>query len=226
MCHGKPGQIIVIGCQKTRISIFDITQVPFHLVVPELKLNMRAEYFGYICYFDLPGVGDAIAFTDSMFDRTLCMYSLDREALLWTIGGLDEGRHLVKVADGYWSPLGVCSDNRGRLYVSDGFNDRIIVFSAASGSVLQVVQGRGHMELVKGRGIWVADPGITVYGPDIKYNDGNPEKGVASGSVLQEIKEHSLERHYDLCWHEETKSIIIHSDNVESCIISFFQMEY
>ncbi len=122
------------------------------------------------------------------------------------LGGQDENRQSVKVAGAGWEPRGVCSDNRGRLYVADSseYNKRIIVLSAASGSVLQVVQGRGHWK--EGRYTnecaWVNDPGITVYGPDIKYKDDEPKQGVESGTVLQEIKHQHLYQHGFLCWNE------------------------
>ena len=211
MCQGKPGQIIAVnGYDGESVSVFDIMQIPFRLVVPEIKLGMQAEY---LCYCELPGIGEVLAVTDGNIQYKLCMFSLDGGTPLWSVGDKVKMGKSVKVAGAEWWPVGLCSDNRGRLYVADceeGTN-RIIVFSAASGSVLQVVQGRGHWEYVGRRRSWVADPGITVYGPDIKYKDDEPEKGVTSGSVLQEFKNEYLEQPWHLCWHEQSQSIIVGS---------------
>ena len=242
ICQGKPGNIIAVnGLFRHSVSVFDITQIPFCLVEPEIELAVKP---WYLCYCDLPGVGRALAATDGddgeMWEAKLGMFSLDSGALMWSAGGKDGKGQKVKVAGAEWWPCEVCSDDRGRLYVADRSNNRIIVFSAASGSVLQVVQGRGHIEVVKdiedgwdGWGLedldvpdkdeWVVDTGITVYGPDVRYTDDNPKKGVASGSVLQEIEDYSLKWPIrDLCWCEETKSIIVSDGNG----ISYMQIEF
>ncbi len=124
----------------------------------------------------------------------------DSGALLWTVGGTG-----VKVAGAGWDPRGVCTDNRGHLYVADWGNHCVIVLSAASGSVLQVLQRAGHWE----GDAWVLDPGTTVYGPDIEYKDNRPRNGVVSGTVMQEIKERQMGRPIHVCWHEEGNSIIV-----------------
>ncbi len=224
ICHGKPGQIIAVhhGLRGSSdsVSVFDITRFPFRVKIPEVKLGMRAEN---LCYCELPKVRGAVAVIDGDLAGSwgkLCMFRLDSGALLWSVGGKDFSGNWMKIAGAMWAHRGICSDSRGRLFVTDitHCNNRIIVFSAASGSVLQVVQGRGHY----GDTRWVVDPGITVYGPDIGYTDGNPEKGVASGSVLQEIKDHSLKGLRDLCWHEESKSIIGSSGKN----ITYIQLEF
>ncbi len=208
MCQGKPGQIIAVNRQGDgeSVSVFDITHIPFRLVVPEIKLGIRGKH---LCYCELPEVGGALAVTQG---NELFMLSLDSGALLWSVGGKDS------VAGTEWWPKGVCTDNRGRLYVPDitYYSQRIIVLSAATGSVLQIVQGRGHWmvaaDLTGGQDSqWVAGPGITVYGPGIRYKDDDPGKGVVSGSVLQEFKHHAMLRPDYLCWHEQTQSIIVGS---------------
>ena len=192
------------------VSVFDITQIPFRLVVAEMKLGMRANH---LCYCDLPGVDDALAVADGSItsDRNkLSMFSLKSGGLLWSVGNKNERGQSVKVVGAVeWRPEGVCSDNSGRLYVADNKygNNRIIIFAAGTGSLLQVIQGRGH------RGIhyyWVAEPGIKVFGPDIKYRDDKPEKGVVSGSVLQEIKHSKLGLPRYISWDENTKSVIVY----------------
>ena len=212
MCQGKPGQIIVWntwGIEKS-VVVFDITQIPFRLVVPQVKLATEAYH---LCYSDLPGVGGALAVTDARYGFKLSMFGLDNGELLWSVGGKEESGWSVKVAGAEWDPWGVCSDSRGRLYVSDGKygNNRIIVLSAASGSVLQVVQGRGHWvdepQVFIG---WVTDPGVSVYGPDIKYKDDEPNQGVVSGSVMQEFKHQHLGELEYICWHEQSKSIVVY----------------
>ncbi len=222
MCQGKPGQII--AHYKKSVSVFDITQIPFRVVVPKMTLGIEAEY---LCYCELPGVGDALAVTDPYHACKLCMFSLDSGAILWSIGGKDKKGHRVKVAGAQWFPMGVCSDNRGRLYVvnwKEG-NGPILVLLAASGSVLQVIQGKGHWEERMLRKYWVADPGVTVYKPDIKYKDDEPKKGVESGTVLQEIKDQSLEYNMKLCWEEHNKSIIVGNGGDEDKI-SYFQIAF
>ena len=223
MCQGKPGQIIAWNWHGDRriVSVFDITQIPFCVVVPEMKLEMNA---CHLCYCELPGVGGALAVTDGSDGYKLCMFSLDSGALLWSVGSEDERGQQVKVAGTEWVPQGVCSDNRGRLYVADGkrVNDRIIVLSATSGSVLQVVQGRGHWE--GGRKWRVSDPGIAVYGADLKYKDDEPKQGVVSGSVLQELKHPPLEEPWHLCWDEQSKSIVVGTYSTGK--ISYFQIAF
>ena len=194
MCQGKRGQIIARNGQGDgeSVSMFDITQIPFRVVVPHMQLGMQAVYLSYC---ELPGVGGALAVTDRF---KLCMFSLDSRALLWSVESWDEKGQRVNLA-GPWSPYGVCSDNRGRLYVADCHmgNNRVIVLSAASGLVQQVVRGRGHL-------------GVTVYGPDIKYVDDDPTKAVFSGTALQEFKDHSLEEPEYICWHEQGQSVIVY----------------
>ncbi len=210
MCQGKPGQIIARNWQGESASIFDITQIPFRVVVEELKLWMYAQH---LCRCDVPGVGGALTVSDGRYESKLNMYS---GKLLWSIGGEDKTGQRVKVAGALWVPRGVCGDNRGRLYVADEKegNNRIIVLSAASGSVLQVVQGKGHWEVLKQREgsvrEWVSDVGVTVYGADIKYEDDEPSQGVESGTVLKEFKLERLGRPIHLYWHEQSKSIVIH----------------
>ncbi len=146
MCQGKPGQIIAWNMQGDgmSVSVFDITQIPFRVVKPEMKLGMKA---WNLCYCDLPGVGGTVAVTDGDSGYKLSMFSLDSGALLWSVGGKDERGQRVKVAGAEWDPRGVCSDNRGRLYVADEKqgNNRIIALSAASGSVLQEMKHQ-HLE--------------------------------------------------------------------------------
>ncbi len=212
MCQGKAGQVIVWNTQGEgkSVSVFDITQIPSRVVVPEIKLGMRAEY---LCYCELPGVGGALAVTDALWGYKLSMFSMDSGSLLWSVGGEDESGQQVKVVGAEWEPRGVCCDNKGRLYVADWKwgNNRIIVFSVASGSVLQVVQGRGHWaEDPQALNGWVSDPGITVYGADIKYKDDKPWEGVVSGTILQEYKYQSLGEPDSLFWHEPNKSIVVY----------------
>ncbi len=212
LCQGKPGQIIVCDMQGDENSVvaFDITQIPFRVVVPQMKLATEAYH---LCYSDLPGVGGALAVTDAWYGFRLSMFGLDSGELLWSVGGKEESGWSVKVAGAGWDPRGVCSDNRGRLYVADmkWGNTRILVLSAASGSVLQVVQGRGHWvdepQVFIG---WVTDPGVSVYGPDIKYKDDEPWKGVVSGSVLRELKHQHLGELEYIYWHEQSKSIVVY----------------
>ena len=238
MCQGKPGQIIALKgyAREKSVSVFDITQIPFHQVEPEIKLGVAPDY---LCYCDLPGVGSALAVTDL---SKLSMCSLDSGKILWSVGGYinreqqasnRESLEEVKVAGVEWYPMGVCSDNRGRLYVADchqDINSRIIVFSAFLGSVLQVVQGRGQRWVRQVPGniydIWVALPGITVYGPNIRYKDDEPEKGVASGSVIQEFTDEKLGSPKYLCWDEQSKSLIVCHEDDPGHKISYFQLDF
>ncbi len=227
MCQGKPGQIIAYNMQGDCRSavVFDITQIPFRVVVQEMKLGMMA---CHLCYCELPGVGGALAVAGNI---QLSMFSMVSGECLWSIGGKDESWDekglLVKVAGAEWSPYAVCSDNRGRLYVADYDNTRIVVVSAASGSVLQVVQGKCHWGILEGdedeEETWVVDPGMTVYGADIKYKDDEPVKGTVSGTVLQELENHHLMWPTDSCWNENTKSVIVKNCYRE---IIYFKIEF
>ncbi len=84
--QGKAGQIIAWNRQgdEKSVSVFDITQIPFRVVVVELKLGMWA---WHLCYCDLPGVGGALAVTDGASGYELSMFSLDSGSLLWSVGG-------------------------------------------------------------------------------------------------------------------------------------------
>ncbi len=203
MCRGKPGQIIVENYEEESLSIFDITQIPFNRIVSEIKIGMWAVHF---CYCNLPMAGDTLAVTDGIVAKKLCMFSLHSGDPLWSVGRDEKGRR-AKVAGAEWEPRGVCTDNRGKLYVADckQYSNRIIVFSAASGDILQVMQGRGHLDSSQ----WVAEPGITVYGADIRYRNDKPEEGVESGSVLQEIETDHLESPKYLCWYEGMTYLIV-----------------
>ena len=203
MCCGKPGQITVENYEDESLSVFDITTIPFNRIVSQIKIGMWAVHF---CYLNLPLGGDNLAVTDGIVTKTLCMFSLDSGDLLWSVGR-DGNNWKAEVAGAVWEPRGVCTDNRGQLYVADSkrYNNRIIVFSAESGAILQVIQGRGHLEFSR----WRADPGIVVYGPDIRYRDDKPEEGVDTGSMLQVIESAQLESPKYLCWCERTTSVIV-----------------
>ena len=129
MCQGKAGQIIAQnGCpagqgHRKSVSVFDTTQIPFRLVVLQMKLDMDGRY---LCYYDLPGIGATLAATDN---SKLAMFIMDSEELMNEVGVKELGTH--------WEPKALCSDERGRLYVADQENNSIIVMSAQSGAVLQ-----------------------------------------------------------------------------------------
>ena len=151
LCQGKPGQIIAVNGEPwISVSVFDTTRIPFGVVQPKLVLDMEARN---LCYCELPGVGDALAVTDHNNGGKLGMFGLESGKLLWSVGGPDTSKPIVerfgrktyttypplKVAGSEWTPTGICCDYRGRLYVADQTegNPRIIVFSTASGSILQ-----------------------------------------------------------------------------------------
>ncbi len=208
MCHGKPGQIIVENELQKSVSVFDITQIPFRLIGPEIKIGMVPNN---LCYCELPGISDAIAVTDGYYHRgKLGMFRLDSGICLWRVGGKTgkQGQQM-KLTFGELAPRGMCSDNRGRLYVADWVNNRIMVLSATSGSVLQVVQGRGHWD--DNDCNYVVDSGITMYGNDVivTYCDDTDQNMVTSGTVLQEFKHLQLVRPVHICWNEHTKSLIV-----------------
>ena len=165
MCQGRPGQLIARNgrsADEECISVFDITKIPFDVVIPRINLGRQVQY---MCYCHLPGEGDALAFVDSTAVNSqskLRMFSLESRKYLWGADGKDVRGQLREVTGATWYPQGICSDNRGRLYVADWKHDnnRIIVFSAAS------------------------------------------------GLVLQELKDQSLQQPMHLCWLEKTKSVI------------------
>ena len=157
ICSGQPGQIIAImskGWGSKWVTIFDITQIPFQVVIPKLELGIQP---GHICYCNLPGVGETLAMSSTFPTQyKLAMYSLASGKCLWTVGGQDKTAEpvhkeygdvpeypSVKVDGACWNPQGVCTDNRGRLYVADDekANPRILVFSAASGDIIQSLSG-------------------------------------------------------------------------------------
>ncbi len=139
MCSGKPGQIIVATGNYEYpatwgVSVFNVVfdkilcKVKELAIAKRIKMNVQA---GYICYFDIPGKGEAVAVTSVYPDvYSLCVYELTTGSCLWTRGISQMGK---------WSPWGVCSDNKGQLYVSDNSqsNKRIVVFAAENGQFLQ-----------------------------------------------------------------------------------------
>ncbi len=217
MFHGRPGQIIVENEWYGSVSVFDITQIPFRVEGSEVKLDMEPKD---LCYCELPGIGDAIAVTDGYYGiGKIGMFNLDSGVCLWRLSGL-KGRGGIKWTDVNLAPGGICCDNMGRLYVADEFNNRIIVLSAASGSVLQVVQGRGHWD--NSQPDFDVDPGITVYGPDVNITS-LAQNRKASGTVLQEFKHLKMVRPQHVCWHEGTKSLIVCYNHTE---IIHFKLEF
>ena len=133
MSCGKPGQIIAgngkLGARES-VSVFNITKIPFDLAIPEIDLKMFA---GFVSYCDLPGVGGGLAVTATDFGYDhLSMFNLNDGSLIW--------REKRNPGDNKFRYKGLCSDNNGRLYVADQLNSRIVVFSAATGSVLQEIK--------------------------------------------------------------------------------------
>ncbi len=202
-CLGKPGQIIAANGHRGEgqsVSVFDITQIPFRVVAPEIKVGMIARM---LCYCDL-GVDGGLAITDHRQGK-LCMFSLESKKLLWGVGG--QG---VKVAGAEWEPRGVCTDNRGRIFVGDSKYSRVFVFSASSGSMLQVMQGSLlGWRTYHGR-VYETRPGIELFGPDLIMEPIYRESLRCTGSRLQYFEE-MLGSCYNICWHEQTKSIIVHN---------------
>ncbi len=211
MCHGKPGQIIATNNQGSgdSVCVFDITQIPFHLIEPEMKVGMVPSD---ICYCNLSGVGGAVAVASTSRDYMLSMYDMQSSALLWSIGRDKMNAGIP------WVPDALCTDNRGRLYVASTNNHIIAVLSAASGSELQFLQGRGHRQEVgrDHRGFkehrYFVDPGVTVVQAAIRYEDDMPcWDQVDSSSVLFEQKR--LGRPRKICWDEQAKSIILFQED-------------
>ncbi len=115
--------VVLIVYPRIKKVSYLILQVPFRLVVLQMKLGMDARY---LCYCDLPGIGGTLVATET---NKLSMFIMESEELMLEVG--------VKEVGSPWEPKAVCSDDRGRLYVADHDNNRIIVLAAASGSILQ-----------------------------------------------------------------------------------------
>ncbi len=61
----------------------------------------------------------------------IAAFRLARRQLVWRLQGEVEGKSL--------DPRDVTSDHKGRVYVADGLNGRILILKALSGEILQVV---------------------------------------------------------------------------------------
>ncbi len=83
----------------------------------------------------------------------IAAFRLARRQLVWRLQGEVHGKSL--------DPRDVTSDHKGRVYVADGLNGRILILKALSGEIMQVVdlglngivmvswfedKGRGSME--------------------------------------------------------------------------------
>ena len=145
MCQGKQGQIIALNGTSwdpegvTSISVFDVTEIPFKVAVPHLSIALRAYY---LCYCNIPQVGEAIAVTEwyEGGGGQLCLHRLNDGKLLWSRGGRDEAGTPMEVAGDTWWAGGVCSNGRDRVLLADADSNRVIVFNAGNGEVTQVIK--------------------------------------------------------------------------------------
>ncbi len=160
LCQGRRdsrgGQIIATmskGYGTKYVTVFDIEQIPFKVIIPKMEIGIQP---GNMCYSDFPGIGEAVAITSTFPTQyRFCLYSLVTKECLWTIGGQDKTAEpeddyggmpqypSVIVGGARWSPRGVCTDNRGCLYVADinKSNPRILIFTVARGELLQQLSG-------------------------------------------------------------------------------------
>ncbi len=179
MCLGKPGQIIAVngiaseGPYADSVSMLDITQIPFKVVVPLLKLTLLPHY---LCYCNIPLIGEAIAVTQwyggGAWGGKLCMYNLNNGTLLWDVGGKDETGHPVEVKGAKWWPGGICSNGTDCVFLADAASNRILVFDAADGEVIQVIE-HNHVpwdiswdQTTQGLVIW------NTHGKEYRYSNG------------------------------------------------------
>ncbi len=143
ICMGGPGELLVIDAQSyddhndRNVVVFDITSSKF-TIKRAVDVMMTA---GYLCYRNDPTHGGIIYTTDSACGYRLCATSMKTEGRLWYLGGIDESPESesqegpILVAGKAWVPEGICADDEGRLYITDGHN-RVVMVEATKGTAL------------------------------------------------------------------------------------------
>ena len=146
MCRGVPGQIIAVnGISGESVTVFDVTQIPFRVMMPEIKLNMTVKSMCFIPDHDIHvllwGCIRFLAVTDTsqlvlLRSREDHVYSLNSMHEMEVSGCKDicstTKGHIFVIA--HSGPV-YAIDNHGVAHIKP--DDGILVFSGKKGELLQ-----------------------------------------------------------------------------------------
>ncbi len=133
ICDGKsPADTVLAlsprGYNACAVVVFDCSSTTFTVrdIIP--NDNMRVRFFTFLeCGY--PG---GLIISSDWKQNLICATSLADKQLIWRLHGEVMGKSI--------NPNGMCTDDRGRLYVADGKNGRILVSDGSTGHILQVIQ--------------------------------------------------------------------------------------
>ncbi len=131
MCYGPPGKLFAINSvsntipNKGQIVVFDCTNTNFK-VADLIPVDMEEPVF--VCYLK-GGIAGGLVITSKWKQNTIIATSVAGKKLIWRLEGEVFGKKI--------QPSGMCADNDGRVYASDGCNNRILVLDGSTGYVLQ-----------------------------------------------------------------------------------------
>ncbi len=148
MCHGKPGQIFAVNdWYRESACVFDITQIPFRVIHFAIMFGITADC---MCYYGMPSMSytwespEPFRYTPHPKGG---LAVADKNQVRWgpDITKTQSTRSVQLVGQ----PSGICSDNRGHLFVAIDFmgdstlpipSSRILVFAADTGELLQEIE--------------------------------------------------------------------------------------
>ncbi len=132
MCQKSENTFISLATNEHKINIFDCSTQNSIKVTEEISMpdNVDTNKVGFLCYDSdvIPGGLLIVTYNDIHY---ISATSIDTKKLHWRVKG--------EIAEKLCQPWGVCTDNKGRIYVADGYNGRVIVLRARDGKVLQIL---------------------------------------------------------------------------------------
>ncbi len=111
-------EVIVYDCSSTTFTVKDIIPID----------NMRVKFFTFL----ESGYPGGLIICSDWNQNLICATSLADKQLIWRLHGEVMGKSI--------RPNGMCTNDRGRLYVADGSNGRILVSDGSTGHLLQVIE--------------------------------------------------------------------------------------
>ena len=134
ICPGPKGTLLVAGHYQSLLQLqLDEKARKLHLVRQVQLLPFgKIEHMCYVAKNDLVILSSYCRITAVKLDTGA------KEAKpVWQLMGLVNGRQI--------DPQGITSDGKGRVFVADGDNSRILVLEASSGEVLQILLDDKHL---------------------------------------------------------------------------------
>ena len=132
LCQGGKDELITLNFVRGAIVVFDASNVPFGLKQVIKSTTIAAAR--RMCYVHTTEYGGLVITCSGgpCSDGEVRAISLESERLVWSIAGNLGGRNI--------NPRGLCSDQRGLIFVGDGRNGRVLVVNGCKGKLLQVLQ--------------------------------------------------------------------------------------